>query len=474
MLGVVGENGSGKYTTMNLLAGALLAHDGRILLDGNEFKPITRRDSDAAGIALVRQQPDVFPNLSVAENLFLPQLARGLPWSPFISRTKIDSCARRIFNQVTLRVLPTTLAGTLSSAERQLLEIARGLAVNARVFIFDEPTTSLTAHEAARMFAIIRRLKDDNVAVLYISNNLDEVLALSDDIMVLRDGRVALYEEKFKLTASDLVLAMVGQPTEALFEERPIVPISRKPVLEICGVSQPGLLRNINIRVGRSEIVGIAGVMGSGRSALARVIFGLDEHRTGTVSVSGRTLPCGNVKARLAAGVAFVAENRKDEGLMMEASIADNMALAALPVFASGLSRRIDRNRLSQRLQIARERLGLRGGDLRKTPVKSLSGANQLKALLARWLLRQPRLFILDEPTRGIDVGAKQEIYRLLTQMAHAGMALLVISSELEELLGLCDRILVMRRGEVTAEFPRERFDRETILRAAFGQGRAA
>lgn len=474
VLGIVGENGSGKSTTMNLLTGVTPADGGTIRLDGKPFNPSSRRDSDAAGIAFIQQELNVFPNLSVAENLFLLHPPRRFRSLPLISRRQISVLARQLLHRVDLDVSPNALAGTLSAGERQLIEIARGLSSDARLFIFDEPTSSLTAREAARLFEIIHRLRQDNVAVLYISHNLEEVLALSDDVIVLRDGRVTLRADSPTLNASDLVLAMVGRPIEALFAERPVTRTAAMPMLEVSGLCEPGTLENVSLRVGRGEIVGIAGLMGSGRSEVARAVFGLDRHSAGVVRVNGEVLPPGNVKARLAAGVAFLTEDRRHEGLMMDASVADNMALAALPGYASTLSRRIENERLLKAIRELGQRLNLKSGDVQTSPVRSLSGGNQQKVVLGRWLLRQPRLFILDEPTRGVDVGAKQEIYRLLAQLADAGMAILVISSELEELIGLCDRIHVMRRGELTAEFPRERFDREAILRAAFGQSHAA
>jgi ribose transport system ATP-binding protein len=475
VLGVVGENGSGKSTTMNLLTGILQPDGGSIALDGKSFSPASRRESDAAGIAFIQQELNVFPNLSVAENLFLLHPPRRFAALPIISKRRMNARARELLQQVNLTVSPTVAAGTLSAGERQLVEIARGLAGKARVFIFDEPTSSLTSREAERLFEIIRRLRENDVAVLYISHNLEEVLQLSDDVMVMRDGKVTLRDTGTNLGADDLVLAMVGRPIEALFTERPAATAAPQvPVLEVSGVSQAGVLENIQLRVGHGEIVGIAGLMGSGRSELARVVFGLDEHAAGDIRVNGELLPSGSVKARLAAGVAFLTEDRRHEGLMMQASVADNMALAALPAFASRLSHRVDRQRLLHAILDIGERLHLKSGDVRTAPVRSLSGGNQQKTLLGRWLLRHPHLFILDEPTRGVDVGAKQEIYRLLAQLADGGMGLLVISSELEELIGLCDRIHVMRRGEFVAEFGRERFDREAILRAAFGQGKAA
>jgi ribose transport system ATP-binding protein len=474
VLGVVGENGSGKSTTMNLLTGVLPRDRGSIFLDGKPFNPTSRRHSDAAGVAFIQQELNIFPNLSVAENLFLLRPPRHFKGLPFVSRRQMSERTRELLKKVDLPVSPHALASTLSAGERQQIEIARVLSSDARVFIFDEPTSSLTARESARLFELIRRLRQDGAAVLYISHNLEEVLDLADEMMVMRDGRVTLQRESAGLRVDDLVLAMVGRPIESLFAARQEMPATQAPVLEVAGLTEPGVLNDINLRVGRGEIVGIAGLMGSGRSELARALFGLDKHQTGDVTINGQAMESGNVSARLGAGMAFLTEDRRHEGLMMDASVADNMALSALSLFSSARGLGIEKKRLLEAIQKLAQRLHLTSGDVRTAPVRSLSGGNQQKVVLGRWLLREPRLFVLDEPTRGVDVGARQEIYRLLSQLAESGMAILVISSELEELIGLCDRIHVMRRGELVAEFPRERFDRETLLRAAFGQAQVA
>lgn len=475
VLGLVGENGSGKSTTMNLLTGVLPRDGGSIVLDGEPFNPASRRDSDAAGVAFIQQELNVFPNLSVAENLFLLHPPRRFKGLPMVSRRQMNARAREFLKRVDLEVSPNALASTLSAGERQLLEIARALSSEARVFIFDEPTSSLTARESARLFDLIRRFRQDGAAVLYVSHNLEEVLELADEVMVMRDGRVTLRTGSSGVSVGDLVLAMVGRPIEALFAERQGASTAdRAPVLEVTDLGEPGVLSGVNLRVWRGEIVGVAGLMGSGRSELARALFGLDGHQTGVVRVKGQVMAPGDVQTRLSAGVAFLTEDRRHEGLMMNASVADNMSLAALPMFSSSAGLRIEAKKLLEAVQALAARVSLKSGDMRIAPVRSLSGGNQQKVVLGRWLLRGPSLFILDEPTRGVDVGAKQEIYRLLTQLADSGMAMLVISSELEELIGLCDRILVMRRGELTTEFSRDRFDREALLRAAFGQAYAA
>jgi ribose transport system ATP-binding protein len=474
VLGVVGENGSGKSTTMNVLTGVIPRDSGEVLLDGEPFAPASRRESDFAGIAFIQQELNIFPNLSVAENLFLVRSPRHYSALPFIARRQMHDRALRLLENVDLDVPPDVSAGTLSVGERQLLEIARGLSTEARVLILDEPTSSLTAVEAERLFGIVRRLAQRGAAIIFISHDLDQVLKVSDEIVVLRDGRVTLSGAAASLTASDLVLAMVGRPIESQFPARAAPSVSTPPVLDVKGLSEPGALRNIHLQVARGEILGIAGLMGSGRSELARAIFALDRYTAGTVRVDGNALPSGDVASRLKAGVAFLTEDRRHEGLLLDATVGDNLALTALPQFASSHGGIIHRPALLAAIEAIGQSLGLKSGDLRTTPVRALSGGNQQKVVLGRWLLTKPKVFILDEPTRGVDVGAKQDIYRLLARMAEAGMGMLVISSELEELLGLCDRIAVMRRGELNATFDRAHFDREAILRAAFGQGETA
>jgi len=474
VLGVVGENGSGKSTTMNLLAGVLPRDSGEIWLDDQPFRPASRRESDAAGIAFIQQELSIFPNLSVAENLFLTRPPRLSERWPFIARRRMRAQARELLARVNLEVSPDALASSLSAGERQLLEIARALSADARVFIFDEPTSSLTAREASRLFTLIERIKAEGSAVLFISHNLEDVLRISDEGVVMRDGRSVFQSASRHLTPDQLVPAMVGRTIETLFPERPATQVAGPPLLKVEGLARAGVLRDVNLQVGRGEIVGIAGLMGSGRSELARALFGLDPHDRGTVLLGGQPLRNHDVGQRIQSGMAFVTEDRRHEGLLLDATVADNFALAALPLFAGGSLAPLDRASLIEACRGLSQRLHLKSGDIEESPVRTLSGGNQQKVVLGRWLLRQPRLFILDEPTRGVDVGAQLEIYRLLVELAADGMALLVISSELEELMGLCDRIYVMRGGTLTAEFARADFDSESILKVAFGQGKAA
>jgi len=471
VLGLVGQNGSGKSTTMNILGGVHQRDSGEIVIGGTHYRPRVPRDAEDAGIAFIQQELNIFANLSVQENLLMGRFPKLGRWLPVISFRRLRERARQLLAAVDLQVSPHASASTLSPGERQLLEIAKALSLNAKIIIFDEPTTSLTSRESERLFALIGRLRHQGIGIIYISHLLADVVRLADQIVVLRDGHVVRRGPKAAMTVDDLVTAMVGRSIEALFPNRSRRGATGATVLEVERVSQPGIVRNVSFSVAEGEIVGIAGLMGSGRTELARILFGLDPFESGRVAVTGRPFAKPEPRACIAGGMAFLTEDRRHEGLMMEGSVAANLELAALPEHARGISRLIDDRRLRQRMSAIKEQLDIKSGDLRTTPVKTLSGGNQQKVVIGKWLLRQPKLFILDEPTRGLDVGAKQEVNKAIVQLADAGTAVLMISSELEELIGMCDRVLVMNRGEVGRTIERSAFEREAILKAAMWKG---
>jgi len=471
VLGLVGQNGSGKSTTMNILGGVHQRDSGEIVIGGTHYRPRVPRDAEDAGIAFIQQELNIFANLSVQENLLMGRFPKLGRWLPVISFRRLRERARQLLAAVDLQVSPHASASTLSPGERQLLEIAKALSLNAKIIIFDEPTTSLTSRESERLFALIGRLRHQGIGIIYISHLLADVVRLADQIVVLRDGHVVRRGPKAAMTVDDLVTAMVGRSIEALFPNRSRRGATGATVLEVERVSQPGIVRNVSFSVAEGEIVGIAGLMGSGRTELARILFGLDPFESGRVAVTGRPFAKPEPRACIAGGMAFLTEDRRHEGLMMEGSVAANLELAALPEHARGISRLIDDRRLRQRMSAIKEQLDIKSGDLRTTPVKTLSGGNPQKVVIGKWLLRQPKLFILDEPTRGLDVGAKQEVNKAIVQLADAGTAVLMISSELEELIGMCDRVLVMNRGEVGRTIERSAFEREAILKAAMWKG---
>ncbi len=467
-LGLVGENGAGKSTLMNILGGNLRPDTGSVLVQGQAYAPRHSQDAIENGMAFIHQELNLFSNLSIAENIFLtafPKVGRGVP---LINKATMRSRTAEYLEAVGLDIPPDTLVENLSAGERQLVEVAKALSIQARLIILDEPTTSLTARETQHLFSLLRQLRKRGVAMIYISHNLGEVLEFCDHIAVLRDGELVAHRPASEFNVEKLVSLMVGRSITQLFPPRE-AQSGTEVALEVTGLTQPGVVRGINLKLHCGEVLGLAGLMGSGRSELARILFGLDPCESGEIRVAGKAVkpsPAGSLRRR----IAFLTENRREEGLCLEASISDNFTLVALPqktVKPLGVLRKAE---LSAAISKMREAVRLTPSASNQQAVKTLSGGNQQKVVLGKWLMSSPRVFILDEPTRGIDVGAKYEIYTLINELTQGGGAVLVISSEIEELMGICDRILVMSRGEIRDELSRANFDRERILRAALQQ----
>jgi ribose transport system ATP-binding protein len=464
VLGLVGENGAGKSTLMNILGGNLPPDGGSMNVGGRAFLPQRPSDARNAGIAFVHQELTLFPNLTIAENLQLVRfpLRRGMPW---IDRTASSRNAAGLLRRVGLHRPPGMRVERLSAGEQQLVEIARALNADARVLILDEPTTSLGALERERLHALVRELRGVGLSIVYISHELGDVLRECDRITVLRDGAVVAAGPAADFSADSLVRHMVGREVQQLYPARRSAQ-AVEPALEVQGVGNGGALRGITFTVHRGEILGLFGLMGAGRSELARILFGLDRRTSGTIVLDGAPLTGGPAR-RIARGLAFVPEDRRVEGLCLGASVADNLVLASLGT----LSRRglgiLDRAAIARAVRTIGAGVRLAGNADVMAPAARLSGGNQQKVVLGKWLLTRPRVLILDEPTRGVDVGARAETYQLLHRLADGGSGLLVISSELDELMGICDRILVMRQGEICGSFDASTFDRERLLRAA-------
>jgi len=521
-VGIVGENGAGKSTLMNILGGNLRSDSGEMWLAGKRFTPKSPREAEHAGVAFIHQELNLFANLSIAENIFVGSFPRRSAWLPFIDRRAMHQRTSELLQEVNLAHPPDLPIERLSAGERQLVEIAKALALDARLLIFDEPTTSLTARETERLFAIIARLRARGISLIYISHSLGHVLKLCDELVVLRDGQVVGSGPSSEFAIERMISLMVGREITQLFPTRtpwrqasvpdveggvlPAGETVEKPgdlpasssqsqamptppgwkpgstagkmpaatadiALDVRGVSQPGVARNITFQLHRGEILGTSGLMGSGRSELARILFGLDACATGEIRLKGELLNDLSPRERIQRGLAFLTEDRRAEGLCLEAAIADNLALVALPRFARMLLRLVSQTEARAAVMAIREAVQLTASARNEQAVKTLSGGNQQKVVLAKWLLTEPQVFILDEPTRGIDVGAKHEVYRLINDLAARGAGVLMISSEVEELIGLCDRILVMRRGEIRDTISPGEFNRERILRAALHDG---
>jgi len=463
VLGLIGQNGAGKSTLMNMIGGVVAPTAGAMRWRGQPYQPTSAADATRAGIAFIHQELNLFTNLSIAENLFIDAFPRRFG---LIQRGAIAHRTAQILARLALQADPGTAVGRLSPGERQLVEIAKAIHNDASLIIFDEPTTSLTPRETERLFETIALLRAEGRTVIYISHILSDVKRLCDDIVVLRDGVKVDEGAAADFDVPHMIRSMIGRDLAGLYPPRSAAPTS-EVVLEAHGLTQPGVLQDVSLTVARGEIVGLFGLMGAGRSELARALFGLDPVASGEIRLAGAALPPGP-RGRISAGMAFVTENRREEGLMMDAAIADNLALVALESFGRTPARLVDTAAIRDQTEAAKRDLGIKAGDISVQPVKALSGGNQQKVVIGKWQMEAPKLFLLDEPTRGVDVGAKFEIYALADRLAAQGGGILFISSELDELMGMADRIVVMNRGEVMGEALRADFDRTRILSLAF------
>lgn len=470
---LLGENGAGKSTLVKILAGVHQPDAGTLTVDGREVTLHGPAAAKAAGIAVIYQEPTLFPDLTVAENMFIGRQplrpARGLGGRRIDRRAMQDEAAA-IFKRLGVPLDPARIARGLSIADQQVVEIGKALSLNATVIVMDEPTAALSAAEVERLFEVIRTLKGQGAAVLFISHRLEEVFAICQVATVMRDGRHVLTSDLASLTEGDLVRAMVGRelaerPPEAAGAE------PGEPVLTVDRLTREGVFTDVSLTVRAGEIVALAGLVGAGRSEVARAVFGIDRYDAGAVTVSGKPLKKASPTSAMAAGIGFVPEDRRQQGLVMDMSVQQNVALASLGNLRRGGLIRAGAERAMAADWAAR--LAIKHGRL-TDPVATLSGGNQQKVVLAKWLGRKPALLIVDEPTRGIDVGTKAEVHQLLADLARSGVAVLMISSELPEVLGVADRVLVMREGRLAAEFSHADASEEAIMAVAMGTGAVA
>jgi rhamnose transport system ATP-binding protein len=461
---LVGENGAGKSTLIKIITGAEQPDSGTLLVGGRAVRHMDPATSRALGIAAIYQQPSLFPHLSVAENIAIA-LEPPTPWRRVDWKVR-NGRAAELLARVGSSIDPARLVETLSMPEQQIVEIAKAIGADARIVVMDEPTASLTDREVDRLFRVIALLRADGVGIVYISHRLEEVFAVSDRITVLRDGETVLTNEAKGVERSHLIRLMVGRDVSAVFPRRPVS--IGEPALEVRGLSSRAAgIRGVTLTVRRGEILGVAGLVGSGRTQLAETIFGLLPADRGEILIHGRPVTITSPGDAIRAGIAYVPEDRRQHGVVLEMSIAANASLASLgAVSVRGL---IDRAAERARAQeyVAELRI--------KTPsvlsdVGTLSGGNQQKVALARWLSTAPSVIILDEPTQGVDVGSKAEIHGLMQLLAERGLAILMISSELPEILGMSDRVAVMHAGAIRGVLGRADATQSAILALALGQ----
>ncbi|WP_439891266.1 sugar ABC transporter ATP-binding protein [Ralstonia sp. 25C] len=463
---ICGENGAGKSTLMKIISGQYTADDGAVSYRGEAVRFTSTAEAQAAGIAIIHQELNLVPHLSVAENIFL---AREPKRGPFIDYRKLNTNARSYLQRIGLAVEPTTLVSALSIAQQQMVEIAKALSLNARVLIMDEPTSSLTESETVQLFRIIKELRADGVAILYISHRLDEMAEIVDRVTVLRDGRHIATSDFAATNINEIVARMVGRSLDDVFPARQSVPTD-EVLLRVNALSRAGVFGPVSFELRKGEILGFAGLMGAGRTEVARAIFGAERLDSGSIMLGDTPVTIRSPREAIRQGIAYLSEDRKKDGLALSMPVAVNITLANVRAISShGFLRFSEETAVAQRY--VRE-LNIRTPSVGQT-VRNLSGGNQQKIVIGKWLYRGSRILFFDEPTRGIDVGAKYAIYGLMDQLAADGVGVVLISSELPELLGMTDRIAVFHEGRITAVLETRNTNQEEILHYASGRTHA-
>jgi len=456
---IVGENGAGKSTLIKTCTGAVKPDSGNIIIDSNTFKSLTPKESANQGIAVIYQEFNLVGELSIAENIYL---GRALRKGITIDRKKMVEKSRAIFNQFGLDINPEELVRNLTVGYQQIVEIAKAMSQDAKILIMDEPSAPLTNQEVEAMYKIVDRLKEKGVTIIYISHRMNEIFRLSDRVTVMRDGEKIETLDTSSTDINTLVKLMVGRELNETYPGRDF-PIMEDILLEVKDLNGNGL-HDINFKIRKGEVLGFAGLIGAGRTELAELIFGIKDAVSGTIYMNGKVLNCKSPKQAIDNGIALVPEDRKKLGAHLDISVRENTSIAILQRISKNSV--VDKTKENEIAEYYREFLRIKTPHLEQK-VKNLSGGNQQKVIIGKWLASDPDLIILDEPTRGIDVGAKFEIYSLVNSLVSEGKTILMISSEMEEIMGMSDRIIVLSEGRITGEFNKKDFDQEKIMAAA-------
>lgn len=459
---LMGENGAGKSTLMKILTGVYTKDEGRILVDGNEVCYRSPQEAEKAGIVFIYQELNVLYDLTVEENMFLgKEIRQGMG---ICDKKAMRAEVKRVLQSLGVDISPTRRMDELSVGQQQMIEIAKALMVNAQVIIMDEPTAALTQSETSVLFRVVRSLKEKGVSIIYISHRMEEIFELCDRVTVLRDGAYIDTKNISDTDMNDVVRMMIGREIGERFPARSVVP--GEVVFEVKGLTSPGIFRDISFRVRKGEVLGVAGLMGAGRTEIMQAIFGSIPVTDGKLYLDGKEISVRSPQQAMKYGLGFITEDRKVEGLMLEDSIMKNISIANLGrVSVHGVLNRKTEKELTEK--------GIEEVNIRCTgplaEAGTLSGGNQQKVVFAKWIYTDPRVLILDEPTRGVDIGAKKEIYNIINQLAAKGVAIIMVSSELPEVLGMSDRVLVIHEGEVSGEVTREEANQENVMILATG-----
>ena len=460
---LLGENGAGKSTLMKILSGVYQPDEGDIIFEGQSVSFANPLSAQSAGITIIHQEFNLFPELTVEENIFIGrEFCKNNRWR--LDEKQQRQAAIDILQKLNLNISPETLVADLTVAQQQMVEIAKAISVNAKILIMDEPTAALTETEIDSLFQVTRLLKEQGTGIVYISHRLEELALIADRATVMRDGQFIATVDYDAVKISDLIAMMVGRDLGNIYPRREPQP-QRKPVLEVSGLTRKGVLNNIDFTLYQGEILGFAGLMGAGRTELARAIFGADPIDGGTLKLNGKVTVIKDIPDAIQQGISYLTEDRKKEGLALGLSVERNIMLGNYPEYSDRYGN-VDSKRCQKTSEEQVKALRIKTPHLEQAAL-NLSGGNQQKIIIARWVCKDTDILIFDEPTRGIDVGAKLEIYELMNRLVAKGKSIIMISSELPEVLGMCDRILVMRNGRITGELASDDATQEKIMQYA-------
>lgn len=459
VVALMGENGAGKSTLMKILSGAFSKDEGEIFIGGRREEIKSPLTSIELGISTIYQELNVLPNLDIAENIFV---GKELNKKGFVDKKNMHNEAKRLIEKVGLHIDTHTIVSNLSTAQKQMIEVARALSFDAKLIIMDEPTSSLTETETDRLMQIIRELKKQNVAIIFITHRMKEIFDIADRVAVMRDGKMVCSLDVAGTNQDEVIKHMVGREVENIFDKEEVD--IGDVVLEVQNLATKDFLKDISFNVRKGEILGVAGLVGAGRSEVMRAVFGVDKKETGTIKIDNKVVSINSTVDALKHGIGFLPEDRKDQALVLGMSLKENTTLACLEKLAK--LHMINKRKEAEVSRDYTDKLRIKTPSIEQL-VMNLSGGNQQKVVIGKWMATDPRILILDEPTRGIDVGSKKEIHQLMSQLAKSGVAIIMISSELPEILGMSDRIIVMHEGRIKGELMREEASQERIMKLA-------